>query len=412
MKKRLINIFICCTISICGAAQTEGYKYYAALDSVKTAGFYKIILSPEINAHLKTDYSDVRIVNADNKWVPHILHAAFQEYGDISIKEELKFAIEENNKSNTNILISYNKTAINNIGLIIKNTAAERYCKLSGSDDNIKWFVINDSILIDPSTDDENTETGFRIDFPNSNYANYKVEIINNNKDPFNIKQIVHYTSGVKISKIKLNEIQNPVGKLLQKDSGKVSYIRVTQEQSFHFDMLNLKVKGSKYFSRKLDLYIPENDNNSFSNMGSFVNSFNISNNSNLHFNFSIQASKVFYLKIYNEDNLPLIVLDVATSINERYLATYLEKGQDYKLVLENKIASKPNYDLQKTFPSIKDTLPALTLKEIMPFKENNITVLATKNNKWIIWAALVAGLFILLLLTKKMIKEVDKKEI
>jgi hypothetical protein len=408
MKKRLINIFISCAISVCCKAQVEGYKFYAPLSNVESSGFYKIILTPAINAHLKTDYSDVRIVNTEDKWVPHILHAAFQEYGDIAIKEDLKFSIEENNKSNTSILISYNKTVINNIGLIIKNTAAERYCKLSGSDDNNNWFVINDSILINPSTDDVNTETGFRIDFPKSNYAYYKVEIINNNKDPFNIKQIVHYTSGVKISNIKLNEIQNPATTLQQKDSGKISYIKITQQQAFHFDMLNLKLNGSKYFARKVDLYMPNSDVNSFSNMGSLVESFDISNNSNLHFNFSMQASKVFYLLIYNEDNLPLAVTDIATSVNERYLTAYLEKGQAYKLLLENKIASNPNYDLQKTFPSIKDTLPTLAIKEILPFKENNIATPVAKNNKWIIWLALAAGLLILLLLTKKMMKEVD----
>jgi hypothetical protein len=40
---------------------------------VKETGFYSIPVSPELSAYIKTDLSDIRIVNEKGQWVPHIL---------------------------------------------------------------------------------------------------------------------------------------------------------------------------------------------------------------------------------------------------------------------------------------------------------------------------------------------------
>src|SRR5205809_666274 len=76
MRKKWSSIFVFSMIAICCNAQIAGYKFYTQLDSVKTSGFYNIELTPELNGHLKTDYSDLRIVNDSGKWVPHVLHFA------------------------------------------------------------------------------------------------------------------------------------------------------------------------------------------------------------------------------------------------------------------------------------------------------------------------------------------------
>jgi hypothetical protein len=339
------------------------------------------------------------------------LHSTTNQNIILGQKRILPFSITENNKLNTVILISENKLTLNNISLLLKNTDAERYCKISGSDDSKKWFVINDSILINPSVDESNTETDFKIDFPKSKYNFYKLEIVNSNKDPFSIKNIVTNSFPSDVSNIKVNFIQNPATTLLQKDTAKFSYIKVTQQQPFHFDKFNLKISGTKFYSRRIELYVPYTEQNSFSNMGALIESFNISNKTSLQFNFPKQASNTFYLLIYNEDNLPLKITEVLTSANECVLTTYLEKGQPYKLLLDNETATQPIYDLDNTPPSAKDIIATLGVKQILPFNENKIVTPKDSNyNKWIIWIALGAGLLILLLLTKKMLKEVDKK--
>ena len=151
MKKRWSSIFLFCLINICCAAQTAGYKFYSLLDSVKTSGFYNIEITPTLSAHLKTDYSDLRIVNDSGKWVPHVMHFPEREINYDVLTMDLKFTKIENANVSTTLIIENGKDIISNLGLIIKNTAAERFCSLSGSDDKKNWFVINDSILVNPA---------------------------------------------------------------------------------------------------------------------------------------------------------------------------------------------------------------------------------------------------------------------
>ena len=398
-------------ITISCSAQTGGFKFYGKLDTVKTAGFYNVELTPEITARLKTDYSDLRIVNEAGKWIPHVLHAPAYERTAHDVARELKFSITENTKLNTGILIESSKNKSSNIGLIITNTAAERFCTLSGSDDKSNWFIINDSISLNPIPSEKGSENIFRIDFPPNSYSFYKVVIHNNNKDPFNIKGVVEYAPAPEI-KNPLNKLnENPAATIQQKDSGKISYIKISQQLPFHFDNISLQLSGVKYYNRKVDLYIPDAGNHSFSNPGELLRSFIVSNNSTLQFTVPLTKASVLYLLINNEDNLPLVVKSVKTSCSNHYITTYLENAGNYTLIMDNKAAVLPNYDLTELNTNIPDSIPFLHVGKITPAKENDAPVTTEKNNKWMLWFAIAAALIILLFFSYKMLTEVDKRK-
>jgi hypothetical protein len=411
MKRKLINIFMFCAISICCNAQVEGYRFYAALDSIKTSGFYNIVLSPDINAHLKTDYSDVRIVNGAGKWIPHALHVPAYEITSHSANWDLKYSTLENNKINSIFVISGKDRELNNIELSIRNSSAERYCSLSGSDDNLNWFVINDSILVNPIPTETKSVNTFKINFPLNNYNFYRLIIVNGNKDPFDVNGITSNAIIKDPSIVQSKVIVNPASTIVQKDSGKISYIKVTQLHPFHFDGISLKISGVKYYVRKLEVFSSAEAKHSFSNPGRLIETFTISNNSNLSFRLPIINDSVFYLLVHNEDNLPLKINEITTTINEHFIKAYLERGDNYRLVMGNENATLPNYDITKLNITINDTVIFIQPKNIIPFPQQEISKnKKPTNNKWIIWIALIIGLAILLLLTKKMIKEVDKK--
>jgi hypothetical protein len=204
---------------------------------------------------------------------------------------------------------------------------------------------------------------------------------------------------------------QNPATVLLQKDSGKISYIKISQQQPYHFDNFTLKLTGVKYFSRKADLYIPGDGGHSFVNPGRLVKSFTISNNSTLQFSMPVNKAGIFYLFIDNEDNLPLQVSELTTAFTYHYITAYLETGNSYKLILDNHGAIMPAYDLDPLNTKISDSIPVLPFGVVTAFKENMITVTPVKSNNWLLWIAIGAALIILLLLTIKMAKEIDKRK-
>src|SRR6185436_21021523 len=101
MKKKWISIFLLCLSSFCVSAQTEGYNYFGKLDTVKSSGFYNIALTPEVNAHLKTDYTDIRIVNDSGKWVPHVFRMPQTERAVDPVMMDMQIVKKENSLLST-----------------------------------------------------------------------------------------------------------------------------------------------------------------------------------------------------------------------------------------------------------------------------------------------------------------------
>ncbi len=407
MKKKWIKLWLLFTIPVCGFSQTAGYRFYCKPEPVTTPGFYKIDFTPAITAHLKTDYSDIRIINDSGKWVPHILTTAKHDYTATSVITYLKFSVSQDPAANTEVLIESAGKNISNLNLTIANTAAERFCTLSGSNDKNNWFVINDSILLHPETGENTTSIVLSVDFPVSNYLFYKLVIINKNKDPFNIRSVHERTS---VTSHTVKTIDNPATLLLQKDNGNISYIQVVQQQPYQFDMISLKAEGVKYYSREVELFVPAGEGHSFSAPGNMVHSFTISNNSTMQFPVPLVKSSVFYLLIKNQDNLPLKITAVKTTCNDRYITAYLEKG-NYRLIMDNPGASAPNYDLSGLSLKLQDSVPSIPCGEIVPLNQNEPPVVAAKNNNWLIWSAIAVALIVLLFFTTRMIKEVDKRK-
>jgi hypothetical protein len=413
MRKKWVSTLLFCVITLCCNAQTEGYKFYTQLDTVKTSGFYNIELTPAITAYLKTDYSDLRIVNDSGKWVPHRLRVPATERCVIAIEWDMKILKKTNTALTTEIIIQNNEAAIKELRLIVKNTSAERYCTLTGSDNLQNWFSINDSVLLRPNATDNKLESFFEINFPSSDYKYFKLLINNKDKEAINILRVrSSSSSNAKVARLpEYASFENPQVAIFQKDSANTSFLKLTQKEAYHFDKISIKLSSAKYFYRTVKMYLPIDANSSFTKPGTIHKSFIISNNSNLEFDVPLTNAKQFYLLVHNEDNLPLKVAECKTWNNMHLATAYLEKGNNYKLILGNESAVLPNYDLTKLNINIPDSTAVLPIGTISAFKETFITVKPPKNNNWILWAAIIGVLIVLLLFTKKMITEVNKRK-
>ncbi len=408
MKKKLFNVIACCCLLTCCKAQVAGYKYYSQLDSVKTSGFYTIGLTPELTAHLKTDYSDIRIVNEAGKWVPHILRFPSAETGFFPLT--ISILKKETTGSFTELIIKNNFVFLSEFDMLLKNTAASRVAKVSGSDDLAEWFVIEDSVMLNPLNSSDTGMTKYHVEFPACNYKFFKVTIDNKANDPVNIIS-ASVNLNLTFQQVNYDVSQNLACAVQQTDSGKISYLKITQQQAFHFENISLRLSGVKYFYRKVDMFVPAKDNSSFADPGMLYQSFYVSNNSALTFKVPLTNAKVFYLFIHNEDNLPVKVDEVNTSYRTRWLTAYLGKDTPYRLILDNPSAIPASYDLSRLNTAIPDSISFLNFGKIIAFKEIKPADAVAKNKEWLLWLAIIAALFILLFFTRKMIREVDKRK-
>lgn len=405
MKKkivRLLCIFIACSSIV--VAQKKGFRYIANINAIQQSGLYNIVLTPSITAHLQTDYSDIRIVNETGKWIPHLLRIPNTTAKDSAL-QTLPIIKKENYATFTELVVKNEKSNIANLSLTFKNTAAERLGILTGSDDMKNWFSINDSILIKPVTLTNKNTTAFNIDFPLSNYQFYKLVFNNKDKAPLNILAV--QTNAGQAAHL-LKSLENTPTIIQQKDSGKYSFIKVTQTAAFHFNSLVLTITGSKYFNRSVDVYVPTTINNSFSYPGNLLQSFTISNNSALECNLPLTKATVFYLVINNQDNLPLRITNVKTLNTLQFASAYLEKGQAYQLIMDNEKAVYPDYDLNNINVDSTINLPAVGIGNITLLKQNDIAK-NTSNNQSLLWIAIVAAGLVLSFFTYKLVNDMNK---
>jgi len=412
MKKKLASLLFFCNITALPAlAQVAGWHYQAAIDSIKNAGFHNIVLSPEITAHLKTDYSDLRIVNDSGKWVPHLVVDPNNKTVESPGILDLPIIKNESTTTFTELIVKNKTTDISNLLLKLRNTEAERYCTMTGSDDSRNWFIISDSILIKPGRSVDSSTTEFNIQFPTNNYKFYKLFINNKGKAPFNIDNIHTFFTVIQSVNpgLSFTPIENPVTSINQEDSGKRSYIKLTQQAKYHFDELRFKISGVKYFSRAVELYIPQSGAHSFKNPGQLISSFTISNKSTLRFRVPITNADSFYLIIHNEDNLPVQIDEVKT-FNSFHIATaYFEKENQYKIVMGNENAATPNYDLQQLNISNKQFLPLASIGVIAAIPQPAIAIISANNNKWLICVTIGIAAIVLGFFTYKLITEMNK---
>jgi len=405
MKKkivRLLCIFIACSSIV--VAQKKGFRYIANINSIQQSGLYNIVLTPSITAHLQTDYSDIRIVNETGKWIPHLLRIP-NTTAKNSAFQTLPIIKKENYATFTELVVKNEKSNIDNLSLTFKNTAVERFGILTGSDDMTNWFSINDSILIKPVTVTNKNTTAFNIDFPLSNYQFYKLIVNNKDKAPLNILGVQTNANQAAHS---LTSLENPPTIIQQKDSGKYSFIKVTQPAAFHFNSLVLTITGSKYFNRSVDVYVPTTVNNSFSHPGNLLQSFTISNNSALECKLPLTKATVFYLVINNQDNLPLRITNVKTLNSLQFATAYLEKGQAYQLIMDNEKAVFPDYDLNNISVDSTINLPAVGIGNITLLQQNDIAK-NTFNNQSLLWIAIVAAGLVLAFFTYKLVNDMNK---
>jgi hypothetical protein len=414
MKKKLhklIVLFLLCSLHT--AAQTTGYNYEAPITPVDSSGFYNIVLTPELNAHLKTDYSDLRIVNDSGKWVPHLGRLVDDSYCSLPTIIKLEIAQLTNTNNYTDVIVKGTGSKIFELDISLENTVAERFCSLTGSDDMKLWFTINDSIHIKPIEIMDADKRTFTLNFPPVNYKYYRVRIINNNKAPFNIKVVSTINETVINKEVLLygEEIENPATQILQKDSNRNSYIKVVQNSLYHFWEITIKTSGAKYYNREAELFIPFSNTHSFSNPGKLIKRFVISNNSTLEFRFGSTNAQIFYIIVHNDDNPPLKFEEVKTFTNSRVATVYLEKGEVYKLLLDNSSIAEPNYDLTIKDIPLKEVIPLATIGKIISIQKPTIPPQAKDNSKKLIWLVIALAAIVLTFFTYRLVTDMNKSK-
>ena len=389
-------------------ANAQQFQYRSNLDTVSSSGFYAIPITPELSSHLKTDFSDFRIVDGKGQWVPHLMRFTNSDGTEIK-RINLSMSSKENLGSNTVILIENpEKHLLSEFILRIKNAAAERKASLSGSEDNAKWFIIADSLLVSQPDFYHKDENLKLINIPPTQYVHYKLTIRNNSKDPLNILDIASNVSVARNSESR--EVENPTPSLSRVDSGKLTMVTVTQDKPYQFDQFSLTVNRPALYERTARIYLELKPGlinmwNSPALTEVRLSSSNISNPV-----LPLVKSKIFYILISNQDNPPLEITAIHTFQRRKQAITYLENNKSYHLLLENPKAEQPDYDLAQFNKSIPEKVHILQAGRLVAAGLPTIDS-SKKRGDWWIWATIGGVILVLAYLTWGLTSDMNKKK-
>ena len=388
----------CCAWS--GLQAQQGFQRRAMLDSVQAPGFYQINLLPNLTAALRSDMTDLRI-KGNGKEIPYILKSDVPFFNEDKFKELPILSARREADGQTHIVIENKlRLTLDELTLVIKNTDADRIVTLSGSDDNIKWFVIKEHIFLNSYFNNSTDRFVQALTFPKSTYYYFKIIINGKNLLAVNIIKAGIYEQSLRRGKY----FPVPAPLLFQNDSSnKYSYITARFNDNYFVDRLVLQVKGPKFYKRAAELYTDEGG------VQVLRGSFLITSEKESVVPVTVKAKRLL-IRISNNDNPPLHIDSIAAFQLNKYLLAYFEKGNDYQLLFTDSAVAAPVYDLEAFKDSIQGVAGLLQygiIEKVVPPQRK--AAAANDYSKTVIWIAIAAAVFLLLFLSYKLIADIKK---
>ena len=397
--------FILGSLSL-SAQQT--FKYQAELQKVDSDGFYRISLDPGLIARSKADLSDIRILDDRKHFMPYIFGSQFifKSKADFIAFPQLKIG-QGTDSVTTFIAENTRNIAISQLYVQLRNTAVQRTVNLTGSDDLEHWYAIKENIsLTDAETAQHGQGTFMQsLNFPSSTYRYLKIQVFNKSKEPVAILQAGIYQEQF-VSPV---YIKIPDAIVKQKDSGNVSYVFIKLNDRYQINKLHLTVSGQKFYKRNINIYAVTGKAKKLIS-GAVINSSELAD-----LYLSVKTDKIL-LEITNGDNPPLAIDKVDGYQLDQSLISYLEKGRQYYLLSGDEKAITPDYDLKFFGDSVGHHLTvvnhaAVRKNDLYKMKGEPAKIKRSKWNEWILGVSVAIAIALLILLTSRMVREVNKRK-
>jgi len=141
MQLKKNSLFICMML-ICCAAKAQQFREKANLQPVTANGFYSINITPELSSYTTVDYSDLRLADEKNQFVPYIIVSKQPSFSDHNYNK-LPIVKNELNDSGQSVLVIKNELhkKVSSLALLIRNAAVTRNATISGSDDSVLTVI-------------------------------------------------------------------------------------------------------------------------------------------------------------------------------------------------------------------------------------------------------------------------------
>jgi len=382
------------------------------IKEVSKNGFHEIVLSPEIRSYSKQDLSDIRIFNAKGNEVPYFIQrnseallSSFEAYTIVS-KTVLP-------KKSTSIVIEIPSIKNNNnISLLIANADVEKNYSISGSNNLEEWFGISNSQTLYDLNSITESSVVKTISYPLSTYKYLRIDFDDKKTLPINILKAGNFNT--QLQKNILQDVIPVKSETRELTSQKETQIHVVFDVPQIINQISFEISRPTYYKRQAIIYkkISSKTKRKTQIIDEEIVSFELNSNTKNTFEIPEIFEKEFFIKIENQDNLPLSISAVTYSQKPISIISDLNVNEKYTIKTGNKKFAEPEYDLSDFKNNIKGSLPKT---EIFNIKQSVTSKNQTENKSfwqqgWFMWACILLGGLTILYFTASLIKDLKEK--
>jgi hypothetical protein len=220
------------------------------------------------------------------------------------------------------------------------------------------------------------------------------------NKTPIKFLQAGIYTEyAATLSYVPVAQVE-----LSRTDSNKTTYLTLKLNDNYQVNKLHINITAPKYFKREVSVY------QIVGREKQLLADAELNSAKATDLLIAAKASELLLL-INNGDNLPLNIKSVEAYQSDESLISYLDAKQSYRLLAGEQTAQAPEYDLQFFADSIHTNLMQISHGAVIKNTGYQTKpAKASRDYTVFIWIAIIGAAALLLFLTLKMTKEVNKK--
>ncbi len=356
MEKRISQI--CCFLLFFHADTISQSRHEAILDTVTVTDFHHIAITPALGSLLKTDLSDLRIIDEKGRPVPYTIESKTEAPGRKQIEFHLPIISRRNTATTTELLIHNEEgKRLDHFLIGLKNAVARRSVSLSASDDQQHWFVVVDSTGFVPPAGNEAMVQTWDFHFQPVNYRYFRMVIFNERNQALNILNVRSSMDTAKDGSTAF--VTNPRYTFSQREDGRISKINLygDGDTAYQFNRIHFGIEGARHYRRNVRYYTGVGKPGEETPQ-QYAGSFTLDSDEKFGYDIPIIKSPLLFLEIDNGDNPPLRISSISTTQSYRSVIAYLEKGKRYRLLLNDPQARAPIYDLEEFKDRIKPGVP------------------------------------------------------
>lgn len=374
------------------------------------AQWHQVEIPSEVFSKVQPTLSDIRIFGItesnDTIEAPYILKIASETLSRDPI------AFKRINTSNTAEAYFYTfevhtENAMNHIKLGFDTKNFDWRIRLEGSQNQKDWFGIVDDYRIlsihNAQTDFEYTE----LDFPNSKYEFYRIQINAKNDPKLNKATLYQETRTLGESvDYKIKDF-----KISEDSKKKQTEILVSLSETVAISQLKLNVKSKFDYYRPIRIsYVSDSTKTEKAWVYSYRNLTTGTLNSLENNNFKFKSTILQKLKVTidNDNNQALDIKSASIKGYKHSLTARFTEQASYYMVYGNSIAHKPQYDITQFADKIPDGPSKIKVgdEEFLEKLQTSATTVPLFENKIWLWAIMLVVIGLISWLTLEMLRK------